>query len=78
MRLIIGSYRRREHIEACMALIDSTSRASMSTSRRAAILEELEELEQHPAALDGGTDSFDEADDDPYHPTEFIHEDHEF
>ena len=40
------------------------------------IVEKLEELEQHPEALDVGTDSFD--DDDPYDPTEFIDEDNEF
>ena len=38
------------------------------------IVQKLEELEQHPAALDVGTDSFD----DPYDPTEFIDEDDEF
>ena len=45
----------------------------------AAIIEKLEELEQHPEALDVGADSFDDADDDPYDPTEFIDdEDDEF
>ena len=44
----------------------------------AAIAEQLEELEQHPEVLDVGTDSFDDADDDPYDPTEFIEEDDEF
>ena len=44
----------------------------------AEIVEKLEELEQHPEALDVGTDSFDDADDDPYDPTEFIDEDDEF
>ena len=44
----------------------------------AAIVEKLEELEQHPEALDVGTDAFDDADDDPYDPTEFIDEDDEF
>jgi hypothetical protein len=44
-----------------------------------AIIEKLEELEeQHPEALDVGTDSFDDADDDAYDPTEFIDEDDEF
>jgi hypothetical protein len=37
-----------------------------------------EEFEQHPEALDVGTDSFDDADDDAYDPTEFIDEDDEF
>ena len=40
----------------------------------AAIVEELEELEQQSEALDVGTDSFDD-DDEPYDPTEFIDED---
>ncbi len=35
-------------------------------------------LEQHPEALDVGTDSFDDADDEPFDPTEFIDEDDEF
>ncbi len=39
------------------------------------IVEKLEELEQHPEALDVGTDSFDDADDDAYDPTEFIDDD---
>ena len=38
---------------------------------------EAEELEQHQEALDVGTDAFDDADDDPYDPTEFIDEDDE-
>ena len=42
------------------------------------IVEKLEELEQHTAALDVGTDSFDDADDDAYDPTEFIDEDDQF
>ena len=41
------------------------------------IVEKLEELEQHPEALDVGTDSFDDADDDAHDPTEFIDEDDE-
>ena len=35
-------------------------------------------LEQHPEVLDVGTDSFDEADDEPFDPTEFIDRDDEF
>ena len=42
------------------------------------IIEKLDEAEQHPEALDVGTDSFDDADDDPYDPTEFIDDDDEF
>ena len=39
------------------------------------IIEKLEEFEQHPEALDVGTDSFDDADDDAYDPTEFADDD---
>ena len=39
------------------------------------IIEKLEELEQHSEALDVDTDSFDDADDDPFDPTEFIDDD---
>jgi hypothetical protein len=42
------------------------------------IIEKLEELEQQPEALDVGQDSYDDADDDAYDPTEFIDEDDEF
>ena len=44
----------------------------------AAIVEKLEELEQHPEALDLGEDGFDDADDDPYDPMEFAESDDEF
>ena len=40
------------------------------------IVEKLEEFEQqHQEALDVGTDSFDDADDEPYDPTEFAEDD---
>ena len=42
------------------------------------IIAKLEELEEDPQALDVGTDSVDDADDDPYDPTEFVDEDDEF
>ena len=42
------------------------------------IIEKLDEAEQHPAALDVGTDFFDDDDDAPFDPTEFIEEDDEF
>ncbi len=45
----------------------------------AAIIEKVEEFEQHPEAVDAGPDSFDDPDDDAYDPTEFIDdEDDEF
>ena len=42
------------------------------------IIEKLDEAEQHQEALSVGRDSFDDADDEPYDPTEFIDEDDEF
>jgi hypothetical protein len=42
------------------------------------IIEKLDEAEQHPTALDVGTDSFDDDDDDPYDPMEFAEADDEF
>ena len=44
----------------------------------AEIIEKLEDLEQHPEALDVGTDSFNDANDEPFDPTEFIDKDDEF
>ena len=58
--------------------IGEAVRAVVPQQMWAAIVEKLEELEQHPEALDVGTDSFDDADDEPYDPTEFIDEDDEF
>ena len=40
-----------------------------------AIIEKLEELEQDSEALDVGADGFDDADNEPYDPTEFIDDD---
>ncbi|HEY6574796.1 MAG TPA: hypothetical protein VI029_07655 [Mycobacterium sp.] len=56
--------------------IGEAVRAVVPQEMWAAIVEKLEELEEHQEALDVGTDSFD--DDDPYDPTEFIDEDDEF
>jgi hypothetical protein len=42
------------------------------------IIEKLDEAEQHQEALSEGADSFYDADDDPYDPTEFIDDDDEF
>ena len=42
------------------------------------IIEKLEELEQHSEALDVGTDSFNDADDEPFDPTEFIDDDDDY
>jgi len=41
------------------------------------IIEKLDEAEQHQEALSVGRNSFDDADDEPFDPTEFIDEDDE-
>ena len=58
--------------------IGEAVRAVVPQSMWAAIVEKLEELEQHSEALGAVEDGFDDADDDPYDPTEFIDEDDEF
>ena len=42
------------------------------------IIEKLDEAEQHQEALSVGRNSFDDADDEPFDPTEFIDDDDEF
>ena len=42
------------------------------------IIEKLGEAEQHQEALSVGRNSFDDADDEPFDPTEFIDDDDEF
>ena len=42
------------------------------------IIEKIEEFQQHQEALDVGTDSFDDNDDEPFDPTEFTEDDDEF
>ena len=59
-------------------MIDEAVRAVVPQSMWAAIIEKLEELEQHPEALDVEADSFDDSYDDPYDPTEFAEADDEF
>ena len=58
--------------------ISDAVRSVVPESMWGAIIEKLDALEQHPGALDVGTDSFDDADDDAFDPTEFIDEDDEF
>jgi hypothetical protein len=58
--------------------ISEAVRSVVPESMWGAISEKLEEFEQYSEALDVGVDSFDDADDDPYDPTEFIDEDDEF
>ena len=61
-----------------MAQISEAVRSVVPESMWGAIVEKLEELEQHQEALSVGRDSFDGADDDPFDPTEFMDEDDEF
>ncbi len=61
-----------------LAKISDAVKSTVPQEMWASIVEQLEELEQHSEALDVGTDSFDDADDDAYDPTEFIEEDDEF
>ena len=59
-----------------MGKISEAARSVVPESMWGAIIEKLEELEQHSQALDVGEDAF--YADDPYDPTEFIDEDDEF
>jgi hypothetical protein len=74
-----GRERGTEVLELKVQLgnISKAARSVVPQSMWAAILEELEE---HPEALDVGTDSFDDddGDDDPFDPIEFIDDDDEF
>ncbi len=58
--------------------ISEAVRSVVPQSMWGAIIDKLEELEQHSEALDVGTDSFNDADDEPFDPTEFIDDDDEF
>ena len=75
-----GRTRDTDVLEMKVALdqIGQAVRAVVPQSMWGEIIERLEEVEQHSEALDVGTDSFDDADDEPFDPTEFIDEDDEF
>ena len=75
-----GRERGTDVLELKVALdqIGHAVRAVVPQEMWAAIVEKLEELEQHSEALDVGEDAFDDSYDDPYDPTEFIDEDDEF
>ena len=79
--VVVKSVRDNRELIRTSALFAATCDAVKSTVPQemwGEIIEKLEELEQHPDALDVGTDSFDEADDEPFDPTEFIDRDDEF
>ncbi len=75
-----GRERGTDVLELKVALdqIGEAVRAVVPQSMWAAIIEKLDEAEQHSEALDVGEDSFDNSYDEPYDPTEFIDEDDEF
>ena len=61
-----------------LAAICDAVKSTVPQEMWGAIIRAIEEVEQHPEALDVGEDGFDDADDDPYDPTEFIDEEDEF
>ena len=75
-----GRERGTDVLELKVALyqISQAVRSVVPQEMWAAIIAKLEELEQDSAALDVGTESFDEADDDAYDPTEFAEDDDDF
>ena len=77
---VLGRERGTEVLELKVQLgnIIEAVRSVVPQSMWAAIVEQLEELEQHSGALGAVDDGFEDADDDPYDPTEFIDEDDEF
>ena len=63
-------------IKVQLAAICDAVKSTVPQEMWGEIVEKLDELEeQHSEALDVGTDSFDDDDDDPYDPTEFIDDD---
>ncbi len=72
-----GSERGTDVLELKVQLgrIGAAVRAVVPQEMWAAIVEKLDEAEQHSEVLDVGTDSFDDDDDDPFDPTEFIDDD---
>ena len=61
-----------------MAQICDAVKSTVPQEMWGAIVDKLEGLEQHTAALDVGEDAFDDSYDDAYDPTEFIDDDDEF
>jgi hypothetical protein len=65
-------------LKVALDLTRQAVRAVVPESMWGALIAKLEELEQDQEALGVGRGSFDDDDDDPYDPTEFIDEDDEF
>jgi hypothetical protein len=66
-------------VKVQLAAICAAVKSTVPHEMWSEIIEKLEELEQHQEALSVGEDAFDDADDDPFDPTEFIDdEDDEF
>ena len=70
--------RRQAVMKVQLGHICDAVKSTVPQEMWAAIVEKLEKLEQHQESLRVDTDSFDDADDDPYDPTEFIDDDDEF
>ena len=62
-------------VKVQMAAICAAVKSTVPQEMWGEIIEKLDEAEQHQEALNVGTDSFDDADDEPFDPTEFIDED---
>jgi hypothetical protein len=77
-RQVNGGPRGGPGLRVQLDRIDEAVRSVVPQSMWAEILAKLEELEQHPEPLDLATDSFDDADDEPFDPTDFIDQDNEF
>ena len=61
-----------------MAAICAAVKSTVPQQMWGEIIEKLDEAEQHQEVLDVAEDGFDDDDDEPYDPTEFIDEDDEF
>ena len=61
-----------------MAAICAAVKSTVPQSMWGEIIEKLDEAEQHQKSLSVGEGAFDDDDDEPFDPTEFIDEDHEF
>jgi hypothetical protein len=61
-----------------LSMIGKAVKSTVPEEMWAAIIEQLEEFEQRQEAIDVGTDSYDDDDDEPFDPTEFAEDDDDF